>query len=93
MKLLSREINEILKIVSDNNWGIPGSLAGLFDILFEKKVIKVETREIMRSMVGFRNLIVYEYVRLDMNKVYDAFTSRLGNFNDFLGEIKIYVKL
>lgn len=80
-------------IVSDNNWGIPGSLAGLFDILYEKKVITDDTRKIMRSMVGFRNLIVHEYAGLDMNKVYTIFSSRLTDFNSFLKEVSLYAKL
>ena len=80
-------------IISENNWGIPGSLAGLFDVLCEKKVITDNTGKIMRSMVGFRNLIVHEYTGLDMNKVYEIFNNRLGDFNIFLKEISVYAKL
>lgn len=80
-------------IVSDNNWGIPGNLGGLFDILCEKKAITDNTREIMRSMVGFRNLIVHEYAGLDMDKVYTIFNNRLSDFNKFLKEISLYAKL
>ena len=80
-------------IISDNNWGVPGSLAGLFDILCQKKVITDKTRQIMRSMVGFRNLIVHEYAGLDMDKVYAIFNSRLTDFNNFLKEISLYAKL
>lgn len=80
-------------IVSDNNWGIPGSMGGLFDALYEKKAISGETTEIMRAMAGFRNLIVHEYARLDMPRVYDVFTNRLDDFNKFLKEIAVYVKL
>ncbi len=80
-------------IISDNNWGVPGSLAGLFDILSERKVINDNIKDIMRSMVGFRNLIVHEYAGLDMNKVYTLFTSRLSDFNLFLKEISVYAKL
>jgi uncharacterized protein YutE (UPF0331/DUF86 family) len=80
-------------IISDNNWGVPGSLAGLFDILADKKAISEETKKIMRQMAGFWNLIVHEYAELDMDKVYSVFTSRLSDFNDFLKEISIYAKL
>ena len=80
-------------IISDNDWGVPGSLAGLFDILAEKKVISEETKKIMRQMAGFRNLIVHEYAELDMNKVYSVYTTRLTDFNDFLKEISVYTKL
>lgn len=80
-------------IISDNDWGVPGSLAGLFDTLCEKRVITEKTRQIMRSMVGFRNLIVHEYARLDIKKVYDIYTSQLSDFNVFLKEIDKYAKL
>lgn len=80
-------------IISDNDWGVPGSLAGLFDILAEKKVISEEMKKIMRQMVGFRNLIVHEYAEMDMDKVYSVFTNRLVDFNNFLKEISIYAKL
>lgn len=80
-------------IVSDNDWGVPGSLAGLFDILAEKKVISDEMKKIMRQMSGFRNLIVHEYAELDMNKVYSVYTTCLTDFNDFLKEISVYAKL
>jgi uncharacterized protein YutE (UPF0331/DUF86 family) len=80
-------------IISDNDWGVPGSLAGLFDILYEKKVIMDDTRNTMRAMVGFKNLIVHEYAELDMNKVFAVFSGRLDDFNGFLKEISIYAKL
>ncbi len=47
-------------IISDNNWGVPGSLAGLFVVLAEKKVITVKTKIVMQEMTGFRNLIVHK---------------------------------
>jgi uncharacterized protein YutE (UPF0331/DUF86 family) len=80
-------------IISDNSWGVPGSLAGLFDILSEKKVIADETKNIMRQMVGFRNLIVHEYAALDMERVYSVFSGRLGDFTGFLKEVSLYAKL
>jgi len=80
-------------VISDNDWGVPGSLAGLFDILAEKKVISEETKKVMRKMAGFRNLIVHEYAELDLDKVYSVFTDRLSDFNDFLKEISTYAKL
>jgi len=80
-------------IISDNGWGVPGSLAGLFDILNDKKVITDEIKNIMRQMVGFRNLIVHEYAELDMERVYSVFSGRLGDFTNFLKEVILYSKL
>lgn len=86
-------INLASHIVSDNDWGVAGSMAGLFDILCEKKVISDGVRCIMRSMAGFRNLIVHEYEELDMQRVYDIFNGKLGDFKSFLKEITIYMRL
>lgn len=80
-------------IISDSGWSIPGSMAGLFDILYEKKAISEKTRDIMRPMVGFRNLIVHEYTELDMSIVYDIFSEKKGDFNLFLKEISLFAEL
>ncbi|MEI7673781.1 MAG: DUF86 domain-containing protein [Deltaproteobacteria bacterium] len=80
-------------IISDNGWGVPGSLAGLFDILSEKKVITEEMKNIMRRMAGFRNLIVHEYAEIDMDRVYSVWTGRLGDFAGFLKEVSLYAQL
>lgn len=80
-------------IISDNNWGIPANFGNLFDILHEHQVITVETRDIMRSMAGLRNLIVHEYGTLDFRRIYELFTSRLTDFHTYLKEIAHYSKL
>jgi uncharacterized protein YutE (UPF0331/DUF86 family) len=80
-------------IISDNDWGVPGNLAGLFEILREKKVITEDTEKIMRQMVGFRNLIVHEYAKLDMTRVYSVFSGRLSDFTSFLKEVSLYARL
>lgn len=63
------------------------------DRLKEKRGVEEDIREIMRSMVGFRNLIVHEYAGLDTNKIYDIFKNKLGDFNKYLKAISIYAKL
>ncbi|MEW5758195.1 MAG: DUF86 domain-containing protein [Candidatus Omnitrophota bacterium] len=80
-------------IISDNDWGIPGSFSGLFDVLYEKKVISREMLEIMCSMAGFRNVIVHEYAKIDMNKVFNIFTNQLSDIEKYLEEIVLYCKL
>jgi uncharacterized protein YutE (UPF0331/DUF86 family) len=80
-------------IIAEENWELPGSLAGLFDLLGEKKVIDEETRDIMRAMAGFRNLIVHEYAELDRGKVFNVFTRCLGDFDRFLADIATYARL
>lgn len=80
-------------IISSNSWELPGSLAGLFDILYQEKVIDNKICNIMRSMVGLRNLIVHEYSALNIDKIHDIFTNRLSDFNTFLKAIIVFARL
>ncbi len=80
-------------IISDEGWGAPSALVGLFDILRERKVIDEKLSDIMKKMVGFRNIIVHEYDDIDLDKVYQILTSSLGDFDDFLKQITKFAKL
>lgn len=80
-------------IVSDEGWPIPGSLVGLFDILGQHGVISADLRERMKSMVGFRNIIVHEYEDIDLSKVYKIIAGNLRDFDKFLQAICKFAKL
>ena len=80
-------------IISDEGWGVPNTLVVLFDILKEQNVIDAKTEGIMKSMVGFRNIIVHEYEEIDLDKVHQILTSRLKDFDDFLKQITKFAKL
>lgn len=80
-------------IISDQGWGIPSTLVGLFDVLQEHSVIDEKLTDIMKRMVGFRNIIIHEYEDVDLDKVYQILTTRLGDFDDFLKQIAKYAKL
>ena len=80
-------------IISDEGWTIPGNLPGLFNILWEKKVITDETRKVMKSMVGFRNVIVHEYEDIDLDKVYQVLKERLRDFTVFINQVSQYTNL
>ena len=80
-------------IISDEGWGVPNTLAGLYDILDEHKVIDEKLAGTMKRMVGFRNIIIHEYDVIDLDKVHQILTSGLGDFNDFLKQITKFAKL
>lgn len=80
-------------IISDQGWTVPDTLAGLFGILLEHKVISRELSEKMRKMVGFRNIVVHEYESIDLNKVYKILKEDIKDIYSFLREICIYVKI
>jgi len=80
-------------IVSDERWGVPNTLMGLYDILREHKVIDAGMADTMKRMVGFRNIIVHEYEDIDLEKVHQTLTSRLVDFKAYLRRIAEFAKL
>ena len=59
-------------IISDSEWGVPGSQADIFEILAQHKIISKQLSQGMIKMVGFRNRIVHEYEEIDLRIVYDV---------------------
>jgi len=41
----------------------------------------------MIKAVGFRNLVVHEYARLDLKQVYRIATNGISNLEEFIGTI------
>lgn len=80
-------------IISDEGWGIAGSLNEIFYILQDKGVIKREMAEKMVSMVGFRNILVHEYQDVDLDIVHNILSKRLKDIDNYLLAILDYFKL
>jgi uncharacterized protein YutE (UPF0331/DUF86 family) len=48
--------------------------------------------EKIRGMAGFRNILIHEYIRVDVNKIYDYIKNRLGDFTEFMSYIQMYME-
>jgi uncharacterized protein YutE (UPF0331/DUF86 family) len=57
-------------IISDEGMGVPGSNNEMFYLLEENGYIDRQVVEKMIAAVGFRNLVVHEYGKLDLEEVY-----------------------
>ena len=57
-------------IISDEGYGVPGSNNEMFYLLEENGYIETPVVEKMIAAVGFRNLVVHEYGKLDLEEVY-----------------------
>ncbi len=57
-------------IISDEALGLPGSTNEMFYLLEEKGYLDRDLTEKMVKAIGFRNLIVHEYEKLDLEQVY-----------------------
>ncbi len=80
-------------VISDEGWGVAGSLNEIFYILRDKGVIKAEMVEKMISMVGFRNVLVHEYEDINLDIVYNILHHHLRDINEYLLAIVNYFKL
>jgi uncharacterized protein YutE (UPF0331/DUF86 family) len=74
-------------IVSDEEYGMAGSMNEFFYLLHSQKVITVALQESMIKAVGFRNLVVHEYARLDLKQVYEIATHGINDLKEFIGTI------
>ena len=74
-------------IVGEEGLGIPGSTNELFYSLEDNGYLQPEITEKMARAVGFRNLMVHEYVKIDIEQVYSLAHEHLGDFIDYLASI------
>ena len=67
--------------------GVPQSSRDAFDILHAHHVIQATTSTAMKNMVGFRNIAVHSYEKLQL-PILEAIVDRhLGDFEDFLSDL------
>jgi len=74
-------------IVSDEEYGMAGNMNEFFYLLHGRSVISVDLQEKLIGAVGFRNLVVHEYAKLDLNLVYEIATHGIKDLEEFIGVI------
>jgi len=81
--------NHVLAVIGENQ--IEG-YTDIIDKLGERNIIPVEFAQSIRSMVGLRNILVHEYVSIDLNKIYDILQNNLDDFYKFIEYVEDYLK-
>lgn len=66
-------------LIKSNKWGIPTSSAESFEILQKQKVLEPTLAGQLRKMVYFRNLVIHQYQRMDMEIVKQVIVSGLDD--------------
>lgn len=80
-------------IVADQELGIPGTSADLFEILGQAQIMPVSFAEKFKKHVGLRNLIVHAYDKLDYQAIAATLPQRIRDISRFLKIIVSYAKL
>ncbi len=55
-------------------------------------IIPADFSERIQGMAGLRNILVHEYLRVDVPKLYDYLTNRLGDFTQFMSYVQKYLE-
>ncbi len=80
-------IDAACREVSRLGLGVPADSADAFSLLERERLLSPPLAERMRRMVGFRNVAIHEYRRLDPAVVRTVVEHRLGDFEDLCREL------
>lgn len=67
-------------LIAERGWGTPATMGQAFSILAEQNVLNPELSERLARAVGFRNISVHEYDKIDWHRVYTMVTTHLDDF-------------
>ena len=70
-------------IVKAKKLGIPQNSREAFELLAKAQLLKPATAEELSNMVGFRNIAIHNYTKLDMEIVQAIITEHLSSLRDF----------
>ena len=76
-------IDLAMHVVRRSRLGVPQETRDAFRLLQESGVIPAELADRLMRMVGFRNVAIHDYRRLDLQIVKSIVTSRLDDFLAF----------
>lgn len=74
-------------LVSKYNMGNPDTYGECIELLRECNHIDIELEEKLLGMVGLRNLLIHEYSRIDIEKLY-KYLEHLDDIRAFINQIK-----
>lgn len=77
-------------ICATQGWGPPADNGDAVRLLGEHGVLTTELAVSMRKAVGFRNVLVHDYIEVDDSVVLGRLKS-LGDLEDFVNQVATYV--
>lgn len=75
-------------IVVAEGYGLPSVAGDAFFLLAERGVLDADLAERLRRMVGFRNIAIHEYSRLDPQVVEGIVRDRLGDLRELMAKAR-----
>ncbi|MDH5739071.1 MAG: DUF86 domain-containing protein [Nitrospira sp.] len=80
-------IDLAMYVVSQRKLGVPQDSRDAFSLLQTGGILPADLAQRMQRMVGFRNVAIHEYTRLNLEVVHSIITKQLGDFRTFSSAI------
>lgn len=80
-------IDLAMYVVSQRKLGVPQESRDAFSLLQTAGILPADLAQRMQRMVGFRNVAVHEYARLNLDVVRTIITKQLDDFRTFSSTI------
>ncbi len=74
-------------IISEESFGVPGSTTEMLYILGKNGYLDNDLTRKMVKAVGFRNLIVHEYGKIELEQAYEIAQNDINDLNEYLKAI------
>jgi len=77
-------------VIADRGYRKPETYGEILQILAEEEVIPDKLQQELEGMAAFRNVLVHDYLKLDLEKVYQVINEKVKYFEELAG---IYARL
>jgi uncharacterized protein YutE (UPF0331/DUF86 family) len=74
-------------IAVDENFGFPESAYDGVELLHSRTIFSDKDCEVLKKMIGFRNIIGHDYVKVSKETVYDILTKGSEDISNILSVI------
>lgn len=86
-QIVNHIIDIIQHIVIDEDYGLPQTAYEAAQILFGKEILDKDAMELLKKMIGFRNVVGHDYINLDKEVVYFILTEGKQDIQKILSKI------
>jgi uncharacterized protein YutE (UPF0331/DUF86 family) len=86
-QIVNHLINITQHIVVDEDYGLPQTAYEASQILHHKGILSGDDLELLRKMIGFRNIVGHDYISLNKKAVYFILTEGTEDIRRILSKI------
>ena len=86
-QIVNHLIDIIQHIVVDEKLGFPDSAYDAVEILLAKDILSEKESEVLKRMIGFRNIIGHDYIAVNKEVVFDILTNGRKDIKSILSSL------